>query len=150
MTDDGEQPWFHAGLRFECTQCGRCCRGPGNVWVEDSEIERLAHATGRSVDDFRKTHVKRSGRRGLVLRQKQNQDCVFWEESSGCQVYASRPRQCRTYPFWKANLRTEYDWQSERRSCPGVGEGSLHAREAIESMLADDGIPDHRNRLRAR
>lgn len=120
------------------------------MWVSDSEIEALAQLTERSVEEFRSTHVKRSGRRGLVLRQKRNQDCVFWDDSAGCKVYSARPRQCRTYPFWKAILRSEYDWQSERRSCPGVGEGPLHDLEAIESKLADDGIPEHRTLGRRR
>lgn len=145
---DATSPWYEEGLRFECTRCGRCCRGPGNVWIRDSEIEALAKLTGRSVEAFRKTHVKRSGGRGLVLAQKRNQDCVFWDESKGCNVYAARPRLCQTYPFWKAILHSEYNWQSERRSCPGVGDGSLLDLETIESKLADDGIPEHRNRRR--
>jgi Fe-S-cluster containining protein len=85
-----------------------------------------------------------------VLGQKRNQDCIFWDDSGGCQVYASRPTQCRTYPFWKANLQTELDWKAEKRPCPGVGEGSLHSREIIASMFVDDGIPDHRTRSRKR
>ncbi|MBW2723762.1 MAG: YkgJ family cysteine cluster protein [Deltaproteobacteria bacterium] len=150
MSHEPDQLWFHAGLRFECTRCGRCCRGPGNVWVSDLGIEALAGATASEVDEFRKTFVRRSGRRGPVLAQKRNQDCIFWDDSGGCQVYTSRPRQCRTYPFWKANLQTEPAWNAERRSCPGIGEGSLHGREIIASMLADDGIPDHRTRSRKR
>ena len=148
MSRPSDPPWFHAGLKFECTRCGRCCRGPGNVWVSDLEIEALAQANDQSVDEFRRTHVRRSEQRGLVLRQKRNQDCILWDESKGCQVYASRPKQCRSYPFWKAYLRTETDWKAESGSCPGVGEGVLHRRESIESMIADDGIPDHRKRAR--
>ena len=148
MSNELEQPWFHAGLRFECTRCGRCCRGAGNVWVSDEEIETLAKISEIAIDEFRRTHVKRSGRRGLVLSQKRNQDCIFWDDSLGCRVYAARPQQCRTYPFWKANLQSPEGWNAEKRSCPGVGEGDLHSRENIESMLANDGIPAHRTRNR--
>ena len=32
-------PWYAAGLRFFCTQCGDCCSGaPGFVWVNEEEI----------------------------------------------------------------------------------------------------------------
>ena len=146
MPSDENQPWYKDGLRFECTQCGRCCRGPGNVWVSDEEIENLAQHVERSVDEFRATYVKRAGRRGLVLIQKRNQDCIFWDETTGCQVYTSRPRQCLTYPFWRANLTSEYQWTSERRHCPGVDKGPLHSPEEIDAKLENDGIPDHRNR----
>jgi Fe-S-cluster containining protein len=147
---DSNSPWYEEGLRFECTRCGRCCRGPGNVWINDEEIEALAKLIGRSVDEFRKSHTRRGGRRGVVLRQKRNQDCIFWDDGAGCTVYTARPKQCSTYPFWKAVLHSEYNWQSERRSCPGVGEGPLHNLEEIESKVSDDGIPAHRTRTRER
>lgn len=148
MFDDEDLPWYNDGLRFECTQCGRCCRGPGNVWVTDDEIEVLAAQMERSAEDFRASYVKRAGRRGLVLAQKRNQDCVFWDERDGCQVYSARPRQCLTYPFWRANLTSDREWKSERRSCPGIDEGPLYGREAINASLENDGIPEHRNRAR--
>ena len=35
--------WYHEGLRFECTQCGKCCSGaPGFVWVDDGEVAAMA------------------------------------------------------------------------------------------------------------
>jgi len=36
-------PWYHAGLQFQCTQCGSCCTGaPGYVWINKEEIAALA------------------------------------------------------------------------------------------------------------
>ena len=44
-------PWYHAGLKFTCTQCGDCCSGtPGYVWVTNEEIVALAAATGMAVE----------------------------------------------------------------------------------------------------
>ena len=37
-----EKPWYKEGLRFKCTGCGKCCQGPGYVWVGKQEIERLS------------------------------------------------------------------------------------------------------------
>ena len=43
-------------------------------------------------------------RRSLV--EYANGDCVFFDsERRSCKVYALRPRQCRTWPFWESNLR---------------------------------------------
>ena len=40
---DPKSLWYRDGLRFECTQCGKCCTGaPGYVWVDDDEVEALS------------------------------------------------------------------------------------------------------------
>jgi Fe-S-cluster containining protein len=141
------EPWYAEDLRFECGRCGLCCRGAGNVCVSDAEISSLAQALEVSDAELRSLYTRRAGRRGVVLRQKRNQDCVFWHSKSGCQVYAQRPRQCRTYPFWRGLVHSSESWESEASSCPGIGRGSLHAAEVIEARAADDGIPEHRTRL---
>ena len=141
------EPWYADGLRFECSRCGHCCRGAGNVWVSDPDIASLARALEVSDAELRALYTRRAGRSGLLLRQKRNQDCVFWKPESGCQVYAQRPRQCRTYPFWRGIVHSRESWESEASSCPGIGHGSLHAAEGIEAKAADDGIPERRTRL---
>ncbi|MCP5044389.1 MAG: YkgJ family cysteine cluster protein [bacterium] len=143
-----EPPWYCEGLRLACTRCGRCCRGPGNVWVSDLEIEALAVRAGIPAETFRRTHARRSGQHGWVLRQKRNEDCIFWLNRGGCLVYEDRPQQCRTYPLWKANLTTEEVWEREARSCPGIGSGPLHPLTRIEATIENDGIPEQRTRLR--
>ncbi|HVA47910.1 MAG TPA: YkgJ family cysteine cluster protein [Pirellulales bacterium] len=127
-----EQPWFKDGLRFECTQCGNCCTGaPGYVWVNQQEIAGLAAHVGLSVDDFERKYVRRVGiRKSLV--EFPNGDCVFFDgESRRCTVYGLRPRQCRTWPFWQSNVRTEEDWEETCRACPGSGTGTLYPVEEI-------------------
>ncbi len=141
------EPWYANGLRFECSRCGECCRGAGNVWVSDTEISSLAQVLEVSDAELRSLYTRRAGRRGVVLRQKRNQDCVFWHSESGCKIYAQRPRQCRTDPFWRGLVHSRESWESEASSCPGIGRGSLHAAEVIEARAADDGIPEHRTRL---
>ena len=143
------EPWYRDGLRFRCTRCGNCCRGAGNVWVAEDEIEDLARANDMEADSFRAAFTRRAGRGGLVLRQKRIQDCVFWDADSGCTVYDARPRQCRTYPFWRGLVYSEESWRAEARSCPGIDQGELHAASEIEATAANDGIPTHRTRIRA-
>src|ERR1700749_5036452 len=48
-----DQPWWHEGLRFKCSECGDCCTGaPGYVWVNRAEIEALAATQNMDVAEF--------------------------------------------------------------------------------------------------
>jgi Fe-S-cluster containining protein len=128
------KPWYHEGLRFECTQCGDCCTGaPGFVWVNKEEIAALAEAIGeKEVDYFEDQHIRRIGIR-KSLREFSNGDCVFFDgEARKCTVYDARPRQCRTWPFWDSNLKSAKSWQKTCEVCPGSGKGELHQLEDIE------------------
>jgi Fe-S-cluster containining protein len=130
-----ELPWYHEGLRFSCTQCGNCCTGaPGYVWVNKEEIETLAAAMGQDVAEFEEMYVRKVGIR-KSLREYPNGDCVFFDtDSRSCSVYQARPRQCRSWPFWDSNLRTEGDWEATGEHCPGCGKGRLHTLEEIETQ----------------
>jgi hypothetical protein len=125
MSDPAPEPWYRDGLRFTCTQCGKCCTGdPGFVWVDDAEIDKLAAARGMVRHEFVAVHTHKT--RGRVsLREKANGDCVFYDRDRGCTVYPVRPKQCRTWPFWESNLRTPDEWARTESVCPGSGEGEL-------------------------
>jgi len=128
-------PWYQAGLRFECTQCGNCCTGaPGYVWVNKEEIETLAGLLKLDVEEFEKRYVRRVGiRKSLV--EFPNGDCVFFHsESRTCQVYEGRPRQCRTWPFWNSNLAGPEAWERAAEHCPGCNRGKLVTLEKIEEQ----------------
>ena len=130
-----EQPWYQNGLRFRCTQCGDCCTGaPGYVWVNQAEIDRLAAELQMAdVGRFERLYVRQIGIR-RSLQELPNGDCVFFDsQQRRCQVYAARPRQCRSWPFWDSNLRTPEAWQATCDICPGSGRGRLHTVEQIES-----------------
>ena len=70
----------------------------------------------------------------VSLREKPNLDCVFWE-NGGCAVYAARPLQCRSFPFWSACLASPADWKEFEERCPGIGKGRLHSRREIDRWL---------------
>ena len=130
-----DQPWYSAGLRFECTQCGDCCTGaPGFVWVNQEEIAAIATEIHMDLEEFEKKYVRRVGvRKSLV--EFSNGDCVFFDgENRKCTVYNARPRQCRTWPFWDSNLKSPADWKSTCEVCPGSGQGNLYTLETIEEQ----------------
>ena len=129
-----DKPWYKEGLRFKCTACGNCCTGaPGYVWVNAQEISELTSLVGETdVETFESKYVRKIGIR-KSLREFPNGDCVFFDsDTRKCTVYSARPRQCRTWPFWDSNLRSEETWRQTCESCPGSGKGKLYSLEEIE------------------
>jgi Fe-S-cluster containining protein len=126
-------PWYSEGLRFECTACGDCCSGPpGFVWVEQKEIAALAEHLGMAVDEFEGRYVRQVGPDKSLIEYPDG-DCIFLDrQSRKCSVYAARPTQCRTWPFWDSNLATRKDWKWVCEVCPGSGRGQLYSFEEIE------------------
>src|SRR5262245_16738584 len=126
-----EGPWYRDGLRFGCTGCGHCCTGaPGYVWVGAGEIDVLARHLGVSKESFGRSYLRRVGDRYSLL-ERANGDCIFYREGTGCTVYAARPRQCRSFPFWPEHLRTRGTWEELKAACPGAGQGRIYPLEEI-------------------
>lgn len=131
-----EKPWYHQGLRFECTGCGDCCTGAtGYVWVNKEEIRGLAEQVGEEdLERFEKMYVRQVGIR-KSLKEYSNGDCVFFDnQTRKCKVYSARPRQCRTWPFWDSNVRDEQAWRETCQACPGSGKGKLFQLAEIEQQ----------------
>jgi Fe-S-cluster containining protein len=130
------------GLDFECTQCGACCTGaPGYVWMTEPEIERLAAHLGLDRDAFGARYLRLVwGKLSLVEKRDGSGDCAFFERGKGCTVYAARPTQCRTYPFWPEVIATRDAWRAEFAKCPGVRAGGRRfTPEEIERLLDGEG-----------
>ncbi|MHC4788822.1 MAG: YkgJ family cysteine cluster protein [Planctomycetota bacterium] len=129
--------WYAKGLRFECARCRRCCTGPpGYVWVTGEEIERIADFLGTTPRAVTRRHSRRVWWR-ISLKERRNGDCVFLADK-GCRIYAVRPAQCHTFPFWPDNVTSPERWEQLKRRCPGVGRGRLYSREEIESIAATE------------
>lgn len=129
--------WYKTGLRFQCTGCGDCCTGaPGFVWVNKAEVAEIAAHMKMDVLEFEKKFVRRVGIRKSLVEFK-NGDCVFFDKKSRqCKVYSVRPRQCRSWPFWRSNLKTPETWAATCEECPGSGTGRLYSIEEVESQAA--------------
>lgn len=124
------------GLRFSCSGCGDCCTGdPGHVWVNEEEIARLAAYLGLTAAAFEAEYVRKVGMRRSLF-ERFDGDCVLFDAATRrCTVYAARPVQCRTWPFWPDNVESEEAWAETCEVCPGSGEGQLHSVEAIKAHL---------------
>lgn len=128
-----------SGLRFECTMCGNCCSGPeGYVLVDDQEAATLAARFGLTLDEFtvRYTRPTIMGRSLNEQITDHGNDCIFLDREkipgkAVCGVYESRPKQCRTWPFWKSLLVSRKRWELASRMCPGINKGPRFEPEEI-------------------
>jgi len=137
--ETGAGHWYGGGLRFSCTRCGNCCTGSGTVRVDNAEQEAIAAQLGIDTASLRRAYLHPLGNREFTLKEKENTDCIFFVRGEGCSIYSVRPRQCRTWPFWRSNLASRRHWLSAASSCPGMNQGTLHSPEEIEKSEAQDG-----------
>jgi Fe-S-cluster containining protein len=138
--------WYAEGLQFACTQCGGCCSGaPGYVWVTLEDMNKIAAFLKMSFEDFARTYVRQIGDK-YSLTEKYNYDCAFLTRrngKTGCMIYPVRPTQCRTWPFWNDNLKSENAWERAAEKCPGmkVTEGAKFGLEHIEKCRTHPESP---------
>ena len=86
-------------------------------------------------EEFRKKFLKRVGLRTSIIEHPATKDCIFLTDfgngQRGCAIYAVRPNQCRTWPFWKENLHSPDAWNFAAMKCPGINRGPLHKLDKI-------------------
>ncbi len=133
-----------AGRCFECKACSYCCSGgPGFVWLDRADLDRLLEHFRLSQEVFIETYcrwVETGEGKALSLRERKSgrntYDCVFLAGGK-CSVYPARPLQCRTYPFWNEIASSSDSWEEEAKSCPGIGKGSPVPAELVEAYLTE-------------
>jgi uncharacterized protein len=124
MNENNEENlWYKNGLRFQCTECGKCCTGSsGFVWITEEEMKAMADHLNISLELFKRKYTRQRDNRFALVEKKtahNHYDCVFLNDKK-CQIYQVRPTQCRTYPFWKENLTTDQSWKIAAEFCEGI------------------------------
>lgn len=131
---DPRGPWYRDGIRFRCTEAGKCCHAHGEydrVYLDDGEAHALATQLGMEFAAFEAQHVLHED--GHRLIRFRDGACPFLD-GKHCSVYQARPRQCSSWPFWRENLKKKV-WDREIASfCPGIGQGPLFTREQIDTI----------------
>lgn len=90
---------------------------------------------GLSEAWFRRRYLRTDPGGEPVLDNAQGH-CVFLRSDKGCRVYAARPLQCRTYPYWPETLRSRAAWRREGLRCEGIGQGEVIPVGRIRAILA--------------
>lgn len=161
-------PWYAAGLKFTCSQCGNCCTGgPGFVWISREEVARLAEFLRLTPQQVVEKYCRKvDGKYSLneFRNARGEYDCVFLTEQKvdppangpagedrpvtltrrGCSIYPVRPLQCRTWPFWDTNLASPSAWDRSAQRCHGMNHGRRSfTREQMEALRDAKDWPDN-------
>ena len=105
------------------------------MWASRYELGLIAKFLKISEIDLRARHTRRVGLR-ISLSEQPNGDCTFLadgQDGRGCKIYPVRPLQCRTWPFWNLNLRSQNTWNQAGTKCCGMNKGELHSFEEVEA-----------------
>ena len=81
ITPTSEQEYIEKvrGKRFTCTECGKCCTGKGEVWVDTNDIRRLADRLNIKTEIFLSRYVKSYTRKpGYWLLRSQRNPTQVW------------------------------------------------------------------------
>ncbi len=124
--------FFDRGLRFACQQCGTCCTGaPGTIFVSADEVCTIAAHLKVAEPVFIETYLY-PFKSSYSIGEDTEGQCLFYD--NGCRIYPVRPLQCRTFPFWFSNLRSQRAWQQVAVQCPGIGKGPVYTKEEIMAL----------------
>lgn len=125
-------------MNFECQKdCGKCCKGEGRVHLTPLDVLVLAARLNYTNEkDFIRDYVDMKD--GFVFLRKTSEDCRFLKDDKTCGVHGSHPTQCRTFPFWRGNLKI---WEELHGMCPGMGQGPVISEEKyLKDFQASDGV----------
>lgn len=129
--------WWQNGVQFECQGSGKCCTSHGEfgfVYLTLEDRRRFAKHFKISTTAFTKKYCAQTQGVWHLRERKDNPDCLFLKNKA-CTVYAARPTQCRTWPFWPEVMNAK-SWSKDVASfCPGIGKGELISGETIERTL---------------
>ncbi len=125
---------------FRCRDdCSRCCEiNGGYVFVNAANIHRIARFLKRSEAEVIQEFTYPVGEK-RSLKDRDGKACIFLDTRGRCSIYPVRPLQCRTFPFWPQNVKSEKRWHQVMEDCPGIGEGKSYNKEAIEAVF--NGAP---------
>jgi Fe-S-cluster containining protein len=117
------------------------------VWFTHDEGVAMAAALGMQLESFMQAFARRIHDRWSLTERAgpRGMDCVLLDRESQpgkalCRVYAARPKQCRTWPFWQRNLVSRDAWAraAENTPCPGMNGGTFFPAESIVKRLLDE------------
>jgi len=129
--------WEKEEVRFECQKdCFKCCAKPGVVNFDKEDLEDASNYLGIPQSKFKKEFKLTRVKGYMEMAVEEDMPCPFLT-FEGCAIHPVKPKQCRTFPFWKENVVTRNDWKLTAGFCPGIGEGPQISADSIRKDLKD-------------
>ncbi len=101
------------GMKYHCQRCTECCKWPGEVVLEDHEIDSIAKYLGMTVYEFIAEYTDlRANRAGLTLQEKEGGACVLLD-GDACRINPVKPEQCAAFP-------NRWNFKGWREKCEAV------------------------------
>ena len=143
MNPDGNS----LAVKFECTQCGRCCSWGGIVKVFPSDLDRLLCWTSLPREVFVETYFETveethefldSTVQFRILGAKQVESrCVFLDGKL-CSVHEHKPLICRLAPFSYSHWNCVTHREFYIRNSPGFGKGLGWSQDRIIKSVEEE------------
>jgi uncharacterized protein len=103
---------------FKCTRCGHCCRNEGVVLFSDNEIINISEFLGINPRMFKEQFLTFSSS-GYTHHVSHGKQCVFLENNL-CSINSVKPKQCKSFPYWKEYIDTDGKLKNFNRTCMGI------------------------------
>ena len=103
------------GISYQCQRCTNCCRWPGDVVLEEDEVQKIADFLEMPLYDFVRDLTRlRGNRQGLSLIDREGSDTCIMLEGNSCKLQAVKPHQCSGFP----NQWNFKNWQEKCEAKP--------------------------------
>ena len=76
----------------KCKQCGKCCQEVPEIFIDDSDITRIARYLNKSFKSVKKMMG--------VKNNKMKTPCVFFKDNS-CSIQEVKPIACKIFPLFQ-------------------------------------------------
>lgn len=141
--------------RFQCTQCGDCCRLPWGIHVSRQYYEQWypvfdQHPSGRFRRPFEQHEAPQDQSFASIRRQPGTATCIFLEPDNSCFVHthygeAALSQPCVKYPRMERDFGARYASRSLLHSCTAVPE-LLEAWPDLMARFTDSRDSDYQPR----
>lgn len=132
-----KNPFLIDGIKFQCQGSGKCCTSHGEfgfVFLSLKDRQAMAKLLKISTRQFTQKYCKKNNDLYHLIERPDNPDCLFLKNKQ-CRVYAARPTQCRTWPFWPEIMNAKA-WKKEIvQFCPGANKGKFWSYAEIKEQM---------------
>ena len=123
---------IHPTIRFQCTECGNCCKDQGGInrrilltrddYVRIKKLKGQGDFASRNNDEVYPYIMKKVG--GA---------CVFLDKNK-CSLYAKRPLICQFYPFSLRVNDDKYIFGFDDK-CEGLNVGDILDKKHFLNLI---------------